>query len=581
MHRIMVSLLRFITCALLTAAAHRTVLTGALAQGTSQPQEIPTAPRRTTTAPVSQPKSPPDALAKPLSKTPDQEEQTRPAAMAATTSVQRREGEARFSEGTADWSAAITLRQEAVEVARKENNPEALAEALLNYARVRERGAALAAIGPASLTEAAKAYSDIIAIGTPAQKLVAQNNLGTLYLLQKKPDEALQVLQSMSFENAGASDTYIYAYNTARALEQTRRPAQAFNLYAKALEAVPGFEPAINGAFRVARESGPTGLAFLIGLTGRLIERGQAERLVPPLRESLKDWATNPRLPLLLAQLVRCYAELSLEPAIFEKSEWPAIAPLLDSRIGLAVKEVRSAFSDSLPVTLYAPTEVGPIRAWRREPGQARSFGLLLRRLGDVYREHNNFNQALARYALAWSMNPEDVEAALYAADLLREQGLIVDPSGRVLELLIEYLFESKAQAYRSENWLNILRLHAVLGAIYVRQKRWGQPYEAKGALYQFEHALMAEGEYRAKNPNAPRSPGLYAELANVYLHLNRPADARKQYLAATEVYIRQNRGKEAREMLESAKSIRSDRSRSDLDKIYALEGQLLEIPIV
>lgn len=494
---------------------------------------------------------------------------------AETATIQVRQAEARQAGMRGDWSKACALHREAVALARQETNKEALADASLKYARVCELSAAQDATGTASLDKAANTYREVTAIGTAPQKLLAQNNLGILLLRQGKAKEALQVLQEMSYLKVASSEGYVYAYNTARALEQTGDPTAAFKLYAEALQTQPAFEPAIDGAFRVLWKSAPQGLSDATYLAQQLIDRGEAERVTPRLRESLKVWGADPQLQRLLAQLVRCYAELSLDPAAFDKTEWPAMVPLIEGPSGRAVREIRLAFAGPLEAAFYDRYELGPVRAWREEPWKAQPYSLLLRRLGDGYRRHGRFDDALARYALAWSLNPEDVEAALYAADLLQEEPKILDPENRLLNQFIEKLFESKAKAYLGNDWLNILRLHTVLGTIYVRQEKWGTPNSPRGALFQFEHALRAEKEYRAKNPKFPESPGLHAQLANVYLHLNRRGDAGEQYLAATEVYMKEGHGKEAREMLDRVRPIGSDLSPALLQMFSALETQV------
>ena len=82
-------------------------------------------------------------------------------------------------------------------------------------------------------------------------------------------------------------------------------------------------------------------------------------------------------------------------------------------------------------------------------------------------------------------------------------------------------------------------------------------------------------------HPEFPEAPGLYAQLANVYLHLNRRTDAGQQYLAAAEIYARANHGKEAREMLDRVNAIRNDLSPGDLDRLYVLQERVQKLPIV
>ena len=486
--------------------------------------------------------------------------------------VRAKQNEARKAETLGDWKTASELHRQAVELAKQTDDKEALADASLKYAQAAEWKAGREPAGAAKLDEAARSYRLVIEAGTPAQKRVAANNLATILLRQNKSQEALVLLRTMSYDQVPASERYVYLYNTARASELAGDGASALKLYSEALGSQPGFDPAIDGAFRVAWKSGPEGRSVVVNVGQRLLNKGQAANLLPRLHDSLKMWATDPQLQEVLALLVRCYADLAIDPDAFEKAEWPMLTALTAGPSSAAVKEIRLAFVGPLSPQFYEPFESSPIRAWRGSPWKAESYGALLSRLGDYYGRRGSFGDALARYALACSLNPREVSAALYAADVLMEHSSDVDPHGMLLNRFIETLFMSKGEAYKSDDWLNILRLHAILGTIYSRQEKWGTFGDPRGALFQFEHAMQAEQRYRSQHPEFPRSPGLYAQLGEVYLALNRPKDAGAQFLAAAAVYVQEGHSKEAREVLDRVRPILQDLSPMDQHQFAVLE---------
>ncbi len=490
-----------------------------------------------------------------------------------SAAVRAKQDEARKAETLGDWNKASELHWQAMELARQTSDKQALADASLKYARASERNAGKDPAGATKqLDEAAKSYRLVIEAGTPAQKRVAQNNLATLLLRQKKPLEALELLRTMSYGDVPTSERYVYLYNTARASEQAGDTGSALKLYSEALGSQPGFDPAIEGAFRAAWESGPEGRSVAVNVGQRLLNGGQAAKLLPRLHDSLKVWATDPHLQEVLGLLVRCYADLAMEPDAFEKAEWPLLRGLTSGPSGTAVKEIRLAFLGPLTLQFYEPFESGPVRTWRGTPWKEESYSALLSRLGDYYRNRGSFSDALARYALAWSVNRGEASAALLAADVLLEHGSDVDPSGMLLNQFIEKLFMSKGNAYKSDDWLSILRLHTILGTIYNRQKKWGTPGDPRGARFQFEHALQAEQRYRSQHPEFPRSPGLYVQLGEVYIASNLQKDAGQQFLAAADVYVREGHSEEARDALDRVRPTLQDLSPTDQHRFTELE---------
>jgi hypothetical protein len=91
------------------------------------------------------------------------------------------------------------------------------------------------------------------------------------------------------------------------------------------------------------------------------------------------------------------------------------------------------------------------------------------------------------------------------------------------------FLCRQKGQAYIAGEWPHILPLHIALGTIFEEQKKWGDannPGDPRGALFQWQHAIIADAEVRKRNPASPPSAGLHAHLGNVYRALGRTDDA-------------------------------------------------------
>ncbi len=503
-----------------------------------------------------------------------------PAATSAQQPLDIARTTAQQAEARGDLRAAYAAYLKAIQLVRQENKPEILADVSLKYARVCELGAAEDDPNVFPIDVAERVYREVIQIGTPPQRLLAQNNLGNLLLRQGKPSEALSILRQMDLSSLQPSERFVYEYNTARAFEATGNSTAAVELYQKVFTAQPAFEPAIEAAFRVLRLSRPAPVQSAAGLANLLVERGQAELVAPQVRKLLQVWAREREAQRLLAVLVRCYAEQSLDPATFEKSEWPvwndvrARAPGL----ALAVRQVRSAFLDRLEPFFRSHMVPEVFSAWSGQEWKVKPFGLLLRSLGHHFR-HGDPRAALARYSLAWSMNNEDVEAALYAADVLLNESRSVDPQGRQLDQFIDNLFMLKGEAYLGNDWLNILRLHTVLGTIFARQEKWGPADSPRSAVFQFVHALRAEDNYRRKNPGFPPAAGLHQQLGHAYLRLNRTQDALSEFIRAGEGFVKDSREEEAREMLTRAQALRITPDTRQHEKLKRLATDIDKLP--
>lgn len=95
-----------------------------------------------------------------------------------------------------------------------------------------------------------------------------------------------------------------------------------------------------------------------------------------------------------------------------------------------------------------------------------------------------------------------------------------------------------------------------VLANIFIRREIWGPEGAPESAVYQLERAQEAEKRFAQENSKYKPSPGLHQQLAEAYVHLDKSTDAWDQYATASEAYLQPRNVKEARQMLNRAKSL-------------------------
>ncbi|HKA37373.1 MAG TPA: hypothetical protein VKH43_11185, partial [Thermoanaerobaculia bacterium] len=199
------------------------------------------------------------------------------------------------AQATGDLKGARSVYDEARQAARDENAPHLEAQAALRYAQTLEaQGPApskptihMKGDGPppgssapdssATFREAREAYAQVIQIGTPQQRVQAQNNTAVLALREGKPQEAVAVLKDVDVNALEPEQRYLYNYNYGRALELAGNTSEAYGRYARVLEAEPGYDPAIQGAFRVLTASRPPRFLEAAKLAQALLARGERQ----------------------------------------------------------------------------------------------------------------------------------------------------------------------------------------------------------------------------------------------------------------------------------------------------------------
>ncbi len=461
----------------------------------------------------------------------------------------------------AEISGNLELAQETygelLKQARTQKGDVTEAQAALKYAQALNTSAPARA---ARTVEAQQLYKQVLDIGTADEKIIAQNELALIHLRRGENADAIALFKRMDFSTVDASQRYLYTYNYGRALEMNKQYDAAYQQFMAALKLQPEFDLAAEGGFRVLyAQPSATGLSEASRLADSLTSRGQLDMARLGIHKGLSVWAAQPRSELLLASLLRYYVAARLDPPEFDKSESKELDSLVKGAPNLqpAVSDLRSAFLENLKPVFRPWQARDRFKAWTGERPLAQSFSALLKRIGDFYDQSEKPDQALARYSLAWMLDQDNADAALYAAATLRDHRATLDPDRRLLNQLTSLLFEGKGSAYLRGDWLSIMRFHTVLGTIFESDEKWGGGFnEVDGAIFQWEHAIRAEAQVRNANPKLAPSPGLHVHLGNAYSHTNRAPEAFDQYAAATKLFLQLSDAQGAERALEHVRTL-------------------------
>ncbi len=416
-------------------------------------------------------------------------------------------------------------------------DPAQRATASIHKARAIETWASVDKAQAARYPEAIQAYRAAAQVGTPAQRALAQNNLGVLLLRVGNTREAVAELEKVDAAAASPSERAAYAFNRGRALEAANEPGRALEQYQTALAFAPGLQLAAERAYLLLASS--AAWDRMTTLASSLVARGQAETAARLIRGSLQGSPPAGAVALLVP-LVQAYALIPVSPARFAAEEWPLLGPLQTQPAPwpAAVEEMRAACSRPLRV-LDEPRQASEtFRYWAGDRARAVALSRLLKRIGDLRARGDDRRQALACYQHAWGIDPENTEAVLYMATLLRDRGELLDPEGKLLRSLVRNLFMEKGEAYARNDLPNVLRLHTVLGTIFEQQQRWGTPDRPDSALFQWTRAVRTAEQLRARDKGYPPTPGVDVHLATALAAVHEEERAGQSLLRAAEGFV-------------------------------------------
>jgi tetratricopeptide (TPR) repeat protein len=444
--------------------------------------------------------------------------------------------------------------------------------------------------------------------GSPADKKVASTYLKDAVTQFEKSKEPTR-------------NAHVYYYTWGRALEVTGRTVEAQNQYWKALEKIQTQKAPTSSGFEKTQAMKPT-TDRLVGLLIKEKEGArryeQADKLLvslmrPPntgptpsavdhetvnlagkyVYQFLDAWGGQAQSESLYPRLLD-YLDLShVGPVEFEKREAPELNKLnRHPSVASKTEELKQLYSGSALAARRPPlysdsNEVLKVfPQWRevliRHRDATGAFSHTMKHAADYYyrrslpdlpakTKHSTDGQqvnkaeaarhALARYSAAFTLDPHNSEAAIYAVSTVSEHGKELDKPDKLLESLREAIFDAKmglyARATTREDWDAIYRCHLVLAGIAESQTKWGPPERTDSAIYHLKRALDAEKRLHVgPDRNQPPIGWLNDRLARAYEAAEKPADAAKAYLLAANGFLYTRNLKQASSALEAFKRI-------------------------
>ncbi|MBC2710210.1 MAG: hypothetical protein HGJ94_04165 [Desulfosarcina sp.] len=401
---------------------------------------------------------------------------------------------------------------------------------------------------PELQVKAAELYHSALPRVTGDLKRLTFNNYGSLLLRQDNPMEALAVLRAVEEDYARESEPVErsrYLYNLARAFEKNDELAAAKDRYQKSAVADPKFTPASRAVSRVLLKliARPDLVKETAQWLDTVVDHGDLSLTQETIRSVLtrSDWVSQPGFEKVLISLMRYLTVTRVGPQEFKK-QWQKNLTVTgeahqDTR--LVAREMVAAYYEDFPIA-FEPERghsrfVASLRA-AGQPDAERVVSAFMKIIGDGYLAIEQEDQALQRYALAWTLDTTNMEAALYAADVLLKRREKIDQSNDLLNQFIFFLFEGKGRAYLGKDWENILRFHMVLGTIYVQRGEWGFSGNPQSAIFQLEHAIEAHKRlFSQVQEDAGPIAGVKAELAYSYEEAGHYRSAGATYVDAAE----------------------------------------------
>jgi tetratricopeptide (TPR) repeat protein len=438
--------------------------------------------------------------------------------------------------------------------------------------------------------EAAHWYERAAQLGDARLRIEAKNGLGVLRLRQGRARDAADLLASVEPQIRESKDFDAiarsrYLYNYATALEKAGSTEKAFARFLEALELDSSFQPACDGAERVANASPPRLRVEQLGrLSSLLIQKGELSAVREYLLRTLRDGRALSGAPYedLLVLLVRYWTAAKVGPEDAQK-DWlpflsqdpPWMSPISRDRVA----RIRTAYATEMPPILDRYRASGYFGLWQSPKEAASAFSGFLKMVGDAFLEKGDARTAVSRYALAFSATG-NLDAAVYLAGLLLNQHASLDPDGRMLNEFIGSVFYAKGESYLSDDWPSILRLHTLLGTMFERQSRWGSSGDAQSAIFQWEHAIAALDKVPGRGQGD--APALHAHLAAAYTGGNRKKEALQQYLISAEQYVAAKRPEAAEPLMlrvDALDSVAGEAERQRAKAVRAAIGRVSNVP--
>ncbi|MDJ0837919.1 MAG: hypothetical protein QNK37_15500 [Acidobacteriota bacterium] len=393
-------------------------------------------------------------------------------------------------------------------------------------------------------------YRGIIENGNTQEKITARNDLAVLYLQTGDATKAYEQMSRVDIQQAPQHQRFALRYNQGQALEKTGRTKEALTAYRRSFSENTKFVKAASSAMRLLRQSDePTRFRDIADLSKRLVDQGKPEIARTHLMGAIRENPGNRGLYDLKSGLVELHYRDFHRPERYRKEMRPEYRQLVEAAPDMkkAVDQLDRAYLGDLSPVLVDMDRTYNLFSewigWQTSP----TFSKTMKRIGDDYRLQGNSKQALTRYIAAWRIDPEDTEAPLHAANLLRDHPGLDDKNRTILNSLVRTIFAEKGRDYSKKDYRNILRKHLLLATLFEREQKWGNSSNPLSVIFQLEHAIEAREQLRERKP----SPGLYERLGRAERQRGNLSKAVDAELTAVQGYLELEKPESAEPLLQ------------------------------
>ena len=395
-------------------------------------------------------------------------------------------------------------------------------------------------------------------------RLNTYNNYGALLLRQNRANEALSILKNVEeiYTLTGKPKSRArYLYNLAKANEKTGDFQSAKEYYRNSAKADKDFLPASRAFSRMLFKQvvNEKLIDETVSWLNQMANQNKLDIAEKTYRSifSKSDWTSQKHFDRIIISLVQ-FLTVSDFSMINFKESWgyhalnelsktstPShkvaleIMLIYDNSFNFPIK-----FKHGSQNKFFKHTLNNSSLRYRKKILSSFAKGI-----GDwFYKDLQMHDKAFQRYALAWTLNNTNTEAALFATNFLLEKTSNTNSNSLFIKDLVRYsadfihsLFRGKGEAYRTNDFENIFRFHTILGLFYEKQNIWGSSNNPQSTIFQYERAIKAHKILLIKQPNDAGSViGIRVSLAKAYLEAKYYKASWLSYLNAIEGAIKE-----------------------------------------
>lgn len=381
-----------------------------------------------------------------------------------------------------------------------------------------------------------RAYARVIAVGSDRQQALARNNLAVMLLRAGRDDEARAALYDIPGVGRPTDPALpeaqlaVYLFNYARVLERRGDYAGAYAECARLLRMRPRFRHGVRKTFRLLQVLRPPRITEAVALLEVVLARGRPRQGGRLALELLDSWSDEPGSRALLPIVARAWLAVGEDCGGFDDATSRELLDRAASspHLGPDVAELRLACTGDLTPALSAVPVTWLFPRWMRSGWGPPLARLLTAAADQAVHEDGGIRQALARYACASRIAPQDTTARLYAVAVLQSRPDL-DPSGGLVRTLLPPIVPARD----GDELQDDIRTRILLGRIFEREGRLGPRQHADTAIFQWQWIL----DHEPRVPGRPTSSETYVRLGGAYEGIGDLDRARIAYRAGLEAF--------------------------------------------